>query len=107
MRTNVPATVEVEPFVVDQIFSGPKRVQATGVALGEGGIVLRGPMDLHDIDGARFVWLEFGLGGGARRIRALAEIIDMGPSTRTLRFKHIFNDHRELLMDYLAGLSAS
>jgi len=94
-------TVLDEPFVVDQIFSGPKRVQATAVALSADEIRLRGPMDMYN-DENRYVWLEFGLGGDARRIRVLGEIVDMGPDSRTVRFKHIFPDHRQLLLDYLA-----
>ena len=89
-----------EPFVVDQIFSGPKRIQATAVSLTASEIRLRGPMDLHN-DDTRYVWLEFGLGADPRRIRALGEIVDMGPDSRTVRFKHIFPDHRQLLLDYL------
>jgi hypothetical protein len=27
--------------------------------------------------------------------------VDMGPTSRTVRFKHIFPDHRKLLLDYL------
>ena len=93
-----------EPFVVDQIFSGPRRIQATAVALTADDITLRGPMDLHN-DETRYVWLEFGLGGDPRRIRALGEIVDMGPNSRTVRFKHIFPDHKELLLDYLGRSS--
>ena len=93
-------TVLDPPFVVDQIFSGPKRIQATAVALSSSEIKLRGPMDLRN-DESRYVWLEFGLGAQPRRIRALGEIVDMGPNSRTVRFKHIFPDHRQLLMDYL------
>ena len=89
-----------KPFVVDQIFSGPKRIQATAVALSASEIKLRGPVDLYN-DDTRFVWLEFGLGGDKRRIRALGEIVDMGPNTHTVRFKHIFPDHRQLLLDFL------
>ncbi len=93
-------TVLDQPFVVDQIFSGPKRIQATAVAISADAIKLRGPVDLHN-DENRYVWLEFGLGDDPRRIRALGEIVDMGPNSRTVRFKHIFPDHRQVLLEYL------
>ncbi len=106
MAIQYQETVLNKPFVVDQIFSGPKRIQATAVAISADEIKLRGPMDLHN-DETRYVWLEFGLGGDARRIRALGEIVDMGPNSRTVRFKHIFPDHRQLLLDYLDRSTAN
>ena len=95
-----------EPFVVDQIFSGPKRIQATAVALTADEITLQGPMDTHN-DETRYVWLEFGLGGDARRIRVLGEIVDLGPNSRTVRFEHIFPAHRQRLLDYLDRTTAN
>ncbi|MBM4372707.1 MAG: hypothetical protein FJ098_13685 [Deltaproteobacteria bacterium] len=100
MTVAMQGAVLDKPFIVDQIFSGPRRIQATAVALSASEIELRGPL-ADSSDATRFVWLEFGLGPEARRIRALGEIVDMGPETRRIRFKHIFPDHRQLLMDYL------
>ncbi|MFH1531232.1 MAG: hypothetical protein ABIK09_10950 [Pseudomonadota bacterium] len=106
MTITYQETIIEQPFLVDQIFSGPKRIQATAVAISANEIKLRGPMDLTS-DDTRYVWLEFGLGGDPRRIRALGEIVDMGPNSRTVRFKHIFPDHRALLNDYLDRTSTN
>ena len=92
-------------FQVDQIFDGPRLVKAMAVRISENEITLMGPMDQTLEE--KFVWLEFGLGNDARRIKALGEIVHQGPATRTVRFKHIFPDHKQLLLDYLDRSTAN
>ena len=90
-----------------EVFAGGGRrpswsAEAVVTRLGERtmDVAFTGPApSVDELDDVDFVWVEVQLPGGAK-IRPLGELVTVSNGAMTVRFKHLFPDHRASLMGY-------
>jgi hypothetical protein len=86
-------------YIVKQSLDGKTQHQAVGNNLSMTSITLDTPAEA--LKDSRYMWLEFGLPGSSDKIKALGEITDRSTFGVTVKFKHLFPDHKAKLAGHL------
>lgn len=87
-------------FPVQQIVSDSVKADTRALSINLHGMELATTDE--SLAGARYFWLDFALPDeDSSRIRALGELVGRDEGRQTVRFKHLFPDHRRTLASYV------